>query len=265
MGRLKGRIAAVTGAASGIGRAIADRFVREGAHVAILDINKPRAAQAADEINRANDIFPGGDAISVPCDVTSAESIENAVKYINRTWGVISILVNSAGYSRIATLENTTEDLWDRTLSINLKSMFLTCKAVVPFMADQSWGRVINMSSQSGKRGASSYSAYCASKFGIIGLTQSLAQEYAETGVTVNAICPGIVFTELWNEEHIAAYGEKRGIPADEVKGYLVDKIPMKRAASVEDIAGVAAFLASDDASYLTGQSYNVTGGSMMH
>ena len=265
MGRLRGRVAIVTGGAGGIGRGIADRFVREGAHVAIFDINKPKAAHAADDINKANDLFPGGDAISVPCDVTQADSIERAVRQVNRTWGVVSILVNCAGYSRIAPLSDTSEELWDRTLTINLKSMYLMCRELIPPMVDQEWGRVINVSSQSGKRGAGNYSAYCASKFGIIGLTQALAQEFAGTGVTVNAVCPGIVFTELWDDEHLAAYGAKRGIPPEQVKDYLVGKIPMGRAASTEDVAGVAAFIASEDTAYITGQSYNVTGGSVMH
>ena len=257
MQRLNGRIAAITGAARGIGRGIAERFVAEGASVAILDINGEGASQTASELD--------GTAIGVPCDVTSGESVEQAVAAIREQLGAVDILVNSAGFSKIAPIEKTTDELWDRTMAINLKGMFLLCRAVVPGMKSAGWGRIINLSSQSGKKGNSAYVAYCSSKFGVIGLTQALSQEVAEDGITVNAICPGIVFTEMWGPEQVGDYAAKRGLKPEEVKDYLVEKTPMKRAATLDDVGGLAAFLASDDASYLTGQSYNVTGGSVMH
>jgi NAD(P)-dependent dehydrogenase (short-subunit alcohol dehydrogenase family) len=253
--RLEGCCAAITGGARGIGRGIAERFIAEGACVVLLDINADRATETAREIG----------CESIRCDVTSSESVHTAIESVVESLGGLDILVNSAGYSHIAPIEKTTEEIWDRTLSINLKGMFLTIQAVIPHMKAAGTGRVINLSSQSGKKGTSSYSAYCASKFGIIGLTQALAREFAQTGVTVNAICPGIVFTELWDDEHIAAYGAKRGLDPSEVKDYLVSGIPMKRAATVDDIASMAVFLASEESAYMTGQAINVTGGGVMH
>jgi 3-hydroxybutyrate dehydrogenase len=260
--RLEGRVALVTGAARGIGRGISERFLAEGAKVAIADINSEGAGKAAWELRERDGSL---EVIGVRLDVTSAASIREAIAKVEETWGDIDVLVNSAGFSKIAQIENTTEELWDRTLAINLKGTFLTAREIVPSMKRQKWGRIINLSSQSGKKGNSSYTAYCASKFGVIGLTQALAQELAEHGITANAVCPGVVFTEMWGPEQVSDYARKRDMAPEDVKDYLVSKIPMKRAATVEDIAGIAAFLASDDAAYLTGQSYNVTGGTVMH
>lgn len=261
-GRLEGRVALVTGSARGIGKGIVARFLAEGARVAIADLNGDGARDAAQEL--AADAI-GDRAIGVPIDVTSADAVRAAIEGVREQFGEVDILVNSAGFSKIARIEDTTDEIWDRTLAINLKGMFLMCREVVPAMKRSGWGRIINLSSQSGKKGNSSYTAYCASKFGVIGLTQALAQELAENGITVNAICPGVVFTEMWGPEQLNDYAKKRNMKPEEVKEYLTGKIPMKRAATVEDVAGLAAFLASNDAAYLTGQSYNVTGGTIMH
>lgn len=257
MKRLGGRVAMVTGGARGIGLGIAKRFVEEGAKVALVDLNEDGACTAAEGI--------GANAIGIGCDVASVDSVANAVSKICDQWKKIDIVINCAGYSKILPIEQTTDEIWDRTISINLTGAFYVCRAVIPQMKEQRWGRIVNLSSQSGKKGNSAYTAYCASKFGVIGLTQALAQELAEYGITANAICPGVVFTEMWGPEQVNAYASKRHMRSEDVKDYLVGKIPMKRAATVEDVAGVAEFLASDDAGYLTGQSYNVTGGTIMH
>lgn len=262
MRRSDNRIAFITGAARGIGRGIAERLLKEGVKVAIADLNADGAKKTASELAAASG---GRDALGVGCDVTSVESIRAALDAVRATWGEPLVVVNSAGWSRIASIQDTTDEVWDRTLDINLKGMFCVCRETVPAMKRAGWGRIINLSSQSGKAGNSSYVAYCASKFGVIGLTQALAQELATDGITVNAICPGIVFTEMWGPEQIGDYARKRAMRPEEVKDYLVSKIPMKRAATVADVAAVAAFLASDDAAYSTGQSYNVSGGAIMH
>jgi len=261
-GRLENRVALITGGARGIGKGIAARFLTEGARVAIADLNGEGATTTAAELGASS---KGDCAIGVHVDVTAADSVRRAIEETRTRLGEVEILVNSAGFSKIARIEDTTDEIWDRTLAINLKGVFLMCREVVPAMKQSGWGRIINLSSQSGKKGNSSYTAYCASKFGVIGVTQALAQELAEDGVTVNAICPGVVFTEMWGPEQVADYARKRNMAPEDVKEYLTSKIPMKRAATVEDVAAVAAFLASDDAAYLTGQSYNVTGGTIMH
>ncbi len=257
MKRLSGRIAFITGGARGIGLGIAKRFVEEGGRVALADINEEEARNAASEI--------GDNAIGIACDVANVDSVANAVEEAVRRFEKIDIAVNCAGYSKIVPIEQTTDELWNRTISINLTGAFHVCRAIIPQMKERRWGRIINLSSQSGKKGNSAYAAYCASKFGVIGLTQALSQELAEDGITVNAICPGVVFTEMWGPEQVNAYASKRNMRPEDVKDYLVGKIPMKRAATIEDVAGVAAFLSSEDADYLTGQSYNVTGGTIMH
>jgi NAD(P)-dependent dehydrogenase (short-subunit alcohol dehydrogenase family) len=157
------------------------------------------------------------------------------------------------------------ESLWDRTLTVNLKGTYLCCQAVLPEMVERGRGKIVNMSSQSGKKGNAQYAAYCASKFGIIGLTQSLAQEFAESGICVNAICPGVAFTDLWRSpEMLDRYAAKRGIQPEEVEGYFKSQIPLKRLCTPEDVARVAVFLASDESDYMTGQALNVTGGAEM-
>jgi len=250
------RIAAVTGAARGIGRGIAERLAKDGCRVAVLDIDAKSAGEAAAEID--------GDAFGVPCDVTDAESVRLADQTIRERWGAVNALVSCAGISQIAALEDTSDELWNRILSVNLTGAFHVCRQFLPAMREANWGRVVMISSESGKRGASRYSAYCSSKFGLIGLTQALAMEFAGAGVTVNAVCPGIVFTELWDDDHLAGYGAKRDIPADKVKDYLVGRIPLGRSCTPEDVAAAVAFLASDDAAYLTGQALNLTGGTVM-
>ncbi len=258
MGTLNGRVAAITGGARGIGRGIAERYAAEGAQVAILDIDADGAIAAAAEID-------GERAAGFGCDVTSSGSVESAVAEINERWPTIDILVNSAGVSKIAPIEKTTDEIWDFTLNVNLRGPFFTSRAIAPQMKRAGWGRIVNLSSQSGKTGNTWYTAYCSSKFGVIGLTQALAQELAEDCITVNAICPGIVMTQMWGAEQVGDYARKRNMKPEEVTDYLIGKIPMKRAATTEDVAAVAAFLASEDAAYVTGQSYNVAGGSVMH
>jgi NAD(P)-dependent dehydrogenase (short-subunit alcohol dehydrogenase family) len=252
---LHGEVAIITGAASGIGQGIAERFCREGARVAVVDIDHEKAQQTSSALGTA--------AIAVAADVSSQTSVEEMVEAVERRFGPVTILVNNAGVSVVVPFLELEEAVWQRHLDINLTGAFLCSQAVLKSMVPRRRGRIINISSQSGKQGNSQYQAYCASKFGLIGLTQSLAMEFAPHGITVNAICPGIVFTPLW-EAMLPAYAEKRHIAPEQVAEYLVSRIPLRRLCTPEDVAGVAVFLASADGGYLTGQALNVNGGALM-
>ena len=149
-------------------------------------------------------------------------------------------------------------------MNINLKGCYFCCQAAVTQMLKQGGGSIINISSESGKRGGAQYAAYCASKFGIIGLTQSIAQEFAKKGIRANSVCPGVVQTPMWDKQR-ADYARKRNIKPEEVMDYFRNKIPMGRLCSFEDLAGIIKFLASDDSAYMTGQALNATGGSTMY
>jgi len=254
--RLKGQTAIVTGAARGIGRAVAERLMSEGAAVAIADLDPAAARQTADAL--------GPRALAVGVNVADRASVEALVAAVESKLGPVDLLVNNAGVSEIVPFLELDEATWDRHLQVNLKGTFLCCQTVLKGMVERRRGKIINLSSQSGKQGASQYQAYCASKFGVIGLTQSLALEFAPYGITVNAICPGFVFTPLWNKM-LPQYAAKRNLPVDKVKDYVSSRIPLGRLCTPEDVAGVAAFLASADADYLTGQAINVTGGALMH
>jgi sorbitol-6-phosphate 2-dehydrogenase len=257
--RLKDRVAVVTGGGSGIGAEICRGFAAEGALVAVTDVRLESAVTIAEEIQNA-----GGKAAAWAFDVSDRHSVESAADEIEDRLGLISIWVNNAGVSYIVPFLECSEELWDRTQRVNLKGTFICCQAVIRKMLLRKHGVILNMSSQSGKVGNSHYGAYCASKFGIIGLTQSIALEFAGDGIRVNALCPGVVFTPLW-DEMLADYARKRDLRPEEVQSYMESKIPMGRLCTPEDVARAAVFLASDDASYITGQSINICGGSIMH
>jgi NAD(P)-dependent dehydrogenase (short-subunit alcohol dehydrogenase family) len=257
--KLKNKVAVITGGGSGIGAGICRQFYKEGAKIAICDINKENANKTINEINGNEKNF-----LVIATDVSNSKEVESAASEIQEQFGRIDIWINSAGVSYITPFLDCSEELWDETININLKGTFNGCKAAIKRMTKQKNGVILNMSSQSGKKGNSQYAAYCSSKFGVIGLTQSLAVEFAGHNIRVNALCPGIVFTPLWNNM-IDDYAAKRNIKVKDVKAYCEKNIPMGRLCSIEDIAKTAVFLASDDASYITGQSINITGGSIMH
>jgi len=257
--RLNKKVAVITGGGSGIGAAICRMFAAEGAAVAVTDIRLPAAQEIAAEIVRA-----GGRAGSWAFDVSDRPAVEQAADQIEKQLGPIDIWVNNAGISHIVPFLECSEELWDQTLRINLTGAFIGCQAAIRRMLPRRQGVVLNMSSQSGKVGNSQYAAYCASKFGIIGLTQSLAVEFAGDRIRVNALCPGVVMTPLWGKM-LGDYARKRNLKLEEVGPYLERKIPLGRLCTPEDVARTAVFLASDDAAYLTGQAINVSGGAVMH
>lgn len=256
---LHGKTCLVTGAAGGIGGATAKRLAEHGAKVAVCDLNEQGAMEIAQAI-----ITAGGVARACCGDVSLAEDVEKMVRQTVNVLGPIEVLVNTVGISEIRPFLETTEQQWDRTIRINLKSVYLTCKAVLPSMIKRRTGIIVNISSQSGKRGASWYADYCASKFAIIGLTQSLAREFAREGIRVNAVCPGVIETKLWNDAMWSGYARKHNLDPDKVKEAMLTNIPLGRFGTPEDVANVVLFLASDQGAYMTGQAINITGGSLM-
>ena len=257
--RLANRVAVVTGAGSGLGAEMCRAFAREGALVAVTDLRAAAAEAVADEIRTA-----GGRAEAWAFDVSERAAVEEAAGQVGRRFGGLDIWVNNAGISRVVPFLECSDEVWDTTLRINLKGSFIGCQVAIRAMLPRQRGAILNMSSQSGKVGNSAYAAYCASKFGIIGLTQSLAIEFARHGIRVNALCPGVVFTPLW-EAQLPDYARKRNLRAEEVQAYMEDKIPMGRACTPQDVAQAAVFLVSDEAAYITGQAVNLAGGSVMH
>jgi sorbitol-6-phosphate 2-dehydrogenase len=258
-GRLSGRVALVTGAGQGIGRGIALSLARAGADVAINDVNPETAQSTAQEISGL-----GRRSLAIPADVSQSQEVRHIMDRVLGELGAIHILVNNAGVCFTAFITDLAEAEWDRTMLVNLKSMFLCCQAAAPVMMNQTYGKIVNVSSKSGKQGGLWLTAYCASKFGIIGFTQSLALELAPHNINVNAICPGTVYTPLWDNVLKEAYAKKLDMEVEKVRDYYNAKVPLGREVTLEEIGNVVVFLCSDESSYMTGQAINITGGQEM-
>ena len=240
---LNGRTAVVTGAARGLGRAIALRLANDGAAISAWDLNLEGVEETAEMIRKS-----GGRAIACVANAASAEDIAAATARTRAEFGPITILVNNAALSPFAPFETITEEMWDRLMAVNLKGPFLCTKAIIADMLAASWGRIINISSSSAQTGASVEAHYAASKAGVIGFTKALAIEYATKGITANNVPPGFVDTE-----------GLRASPVD-IEGFA-KKTPMQRPGRPEDIAAAVAYLASDGAGYVTGHTLSVNGG----
>jgi len=250
------RSALVTGAGTGIGRAIALRLARDGWAVAVNDVKPGRADAVAAEVAAL-----GVRGVAVVADVGDRAAARRMVAETMATLGAVDLLVNNAGVCRLGALAEVSEADWRATFRVNVDGVFFCCQAALPHMLARGRGDIINLASWSGKAGAPYFGPYCASKFAVIGLTQSLAKEVAAQGIRVNAVCPGIVAgTEM--RAHVDAESRALGRPTSTDR---VGWIPMGRLAEPEDVAGVVAFLVSDDARYMTGQAVNVTGGLWMH
>lgn len=237
------RTAVVTGAARGLGRAIAVRLARDGVAVSAWDLNLDGVVETARMINEA-----GGRAIGLQCNSAKADEIARAVGETHASLGPVAILVNNAALSPFRKIEEITEEIWDDLMAVNLKGPFLCCKAMIPDMLAGGWGRIINISSSSAQTGSSHQTHYAASKAGVIGFTKSLAMEFAGTGITANNVPPGFVDTEGLQEAPVDVEGFAR-------------TTPMKRPGRPENIAAAVAFLASDEADYITGHTLSVNGG----
>jgi 3-oxoacyl-[acyl-carrier protein] reductase len=247
MNRLTGKKALVTGAARGIGHAIAVAFASEGADIAILDLKKESADRTADEVRKF-----GVNGIAVAADVSNEDQVKRAIGEVQRAFGRIDILVNNAGIDTTSTVVKMPTAMWDQMMAVNLRSIFLCTREVLPGMIQRKWGRIISTSSQLAHKGAAEMAHYAAAKAGVIGFTRSLAYEVARDGITVNAICPGPVDTELF-----------RNIPEDWRRRKLAE-LPIGRAGRVDEIAPTAVLLASDEGSYYIGASLNPNGGDYM-
>ncbi|BBA43863.1 glucose 1-dehydrogenase [Burkholderia contaminans] len=255
---LKDKVALVTGGGSGIGAEIARQLAGAGAAVVISDINLDAA-----EAVKSGIVGQGYKAIAVEHDVTSATSAFELVAKAEADLGAIDILVNNAGVSGNSPFLEMTEEEWDRVVNINLKGHFLTTRAVLPGMVARSYGRVINMSSICGKQGYPNIAHYCSSKFAIIGFTQSLAKEFAASGITVNSICPGIIDTPI-NQHVVGRIASDAGVSRDSAWLDLVSNIPQGHPQTCLDVARMTLYLASDWAANMTGGSYHVDGGCVM-
>jgi len=253
---LDGHNALVTGAGSGIGRAIALRLAEEGSAVAILDIDQRSAEDTAAQARTR-----GAKAIAVRCDVSARSDVERSVGQVVGSLGEIDILINNAGLIRLAPLLDMKAADWDLTFRVNVDGIFHCCQVIAPPMVRRRRGRIINLASWFGKMGRPYCGAYCASKFAVIGFTQTLALELAPHGITVNAVCPGTV-TNTGLREYADAVSREYGIPTAKEREA---NIPLGRLAQPEDIARTVAFLVSEEAAYMTGQAINVTGGLWLH
>ena len=257
--KLAGKVAIVTGGARGIGAAIVERYVAEGASVAIADLAPVIADDGAKLAARL-----GGKAFTVPLDVTSQESIQAMVAAVTAQAGHIDILVNNAAVFDLAPIVEVTEKSWDLLFDVNVKGLFFTLQAVARQMIAQGkGGKIVNMASQAGRRGEALVSVYCATKAAVISLTQSAGLDLIKHRINVNGIAPGVVDTPMWAEvDALFAKYEKR--PLGEKKRLVGETVPFGRMGTPEDHTGAALFLASADADYVVAQTLNVDGGNWM-
>jgi len=261
---LQDRIALVTGGAQGLGAAICTRLASEGCHIVVADVNEEKAIQTAQSIAS----IAKRRAIAIKVDVSDETQVEAMVSHTVQEFGRLDILVANAGILISEEITEFPAEKWRAVINVNLFGYFLCAKYAARVMKKQKSGVVLEINSKSGKKGSFKNSAYAASKFGGIGLTQSIALELAEYGVRVNAICPGnLLESPLWVEgpnSLFKQYARNRGISEEEVRQFYIDQVPMKRGCTYDDVCNVVAFLASDQASYMTGQAINVTGGQEM-
>jgi len=244
---LTGRVALVTGASQGIGRTCALRLAKEGATVAVAARNQEKLNELVAEITAA-----GGKAAAFTLDVANEDQVKETIKAVIAQFGKIDILVNNAGITRDQLVMRMKRADWDAVLETNLTSAYLCIQAVIPSMLKQRWGRIINITSIFGQMGQAGQANYAASKAGLIGLTMAIAREVGSRNITCNAIAPGFIETAM------------TAVLSDEFKQSAVKQIPLGRVGTSDDVAGSVAFLASDDASYITGHVLNVNGGMLM-
>jgi sorbitol-6-phosphate 2-dehydrogenase len=252
----------VTGGAQGLGAHLCRRFAAEGANLVIADLQFDKANELSESLK---DEY-GSLAMPVAVDVTDEESVAAMVSGAMEQFGKVDVLVANAGIVISGDTLEFNVSSWRKVIDVDLVGYFICAKHVLRMMVPQRSGAIVQINSKSGKVGSYKNSAYAAAKFGGIGLTQSLALEVAELGIRVNAVCPGnLLDSPLWKNSLYQQYSEKLGIPENEVRKLYEDKVPMKRGCTYDNVADLTLFLASDRASYITGQAMNVTGGQVMH
>lgn len=256
--RFEGNGVVVTGAAQGMGRAIANAFLEEGARVVLADLNEEKVRETAHELSDGDERR----AIGFACDVTNAVQVESTIDAAIAHLGDVDILVNNAGTITMRPVVEITEDEWDLVMDVNAKGVFLCSKAVLPHMLARKSGSIVNVASQAGKRGYRLFAHYCGSKAAVIVFSKGLALEVAPH-VRVNCVCPGIVNTDMMEREY-AWETAMTGEPKESIKARWMSGIPMGRFQEPEHVARVVLFLASSDASEMTGQAINITGGMVM-
>jgi len=259
MTRFAGRTVVVTGGNKGIGFAMAERFAAEGANLVLASV-EAQVMDAAEALRAT-----GAQAVGVVCDVTDIAAVRALYDEAVGRFGGVDVSIQNAGVITIAKVEDLTEAEWDKVMDVNTKGVFLCCQEAIRRMRKAGkGGRLINTASGQARDGFIYTPHYAASKMGVVGITQSLAKEVALDGITVNAICPGIIETEMWDYND-RVWGKMLGTYAPgELMAEWVQNIPMKRAGQGKDVAGLVAFLASEDAAYITGQTINVDGGLIM-
>jgi 2-hydroxycyclohexanecarboxyl-CoA dehydrogenase len=250
---MRERVALVTGGARGIGRAIALALAEDGRAVAVADLRTGDAKRTAAAVEAA-----GARAAAVPLDVTAPSSVGEAVRLTAERLGPVEVLVNNAGWDELRPFLQTDEPFWERVIEINFKGCLRTTKAVLPGMIDAGWGRIVNIGSDAGRVGSSHESIYAGAKAGVIAFTKTIAREVARSGVTANAVCPGPTRTHL-----LEGMAEAEGAGATLVDS-LTRAVPMRRLGEPEDVAAAVAFLGSERAGYITGQTLSVSGGLTM-
>lgn len=256
MKRLEGKSALITGSARGIGRAYAEAYIREGATVAIADINLQRATQTATEL--------GASAYAVKMDVTDQSSIDAAIAAVVATTGKLDILINNAALFDLAPITDITRESYERLFSINVAGTLFTLQAAAKQMIAQGHGgKIINMASQAGRRGEALVGVYCATKAAVISLTQSAGLNLIKHRINVNAIAPGVVDGEHWDGVD-ALFAKHENRPLGEKKRLVGEEVPYGRMGTAEDLTGMAIFLASAESDYVVAQTYNVDGGNWM-
>ena len=261
-GRLSGKVALVTGGAQGLGAALSERLALEGAEVVVVDLNAEGAEALAAELAEKH----GVRCLGLACDVTDEEQVAAAFARVQETFGHVDLCISNAGILISGEITEFDVSKWRKVVDVNLVGYMLVAKYAARMMLAQGSGVIIQINSKSGKKGSMKNSAYAASKFGGIGLTQSLALELAPAGIRVNAICPGnLLDSPLWVDSLYEQYAKRWNMTVEQVRQKYVDQVPLSRGCSYEDVANAMVFLCLDESSYITGQALNVDGGQTMH